>query len=132
MSGCAFSISSKSTTENGLRRTFSVSWPPSSKPTKPGSAEQARDGVLLAVLRHVERDHRRLVVEEELGERLGELGLSDARGAAKMNEPEGRFGSLRPARVRRIVFERAAIASWPMTRSCSAFSMKTSGSAPPR
>ena len=30
MSGCAFSTSSKSTTENGLRRTFSVSWPPSS------------------------------------------------------------------------------------------------------
>ena len=33
MSGWAFSISSKSTTENGLRRTFSVSWPPSSYPT---------------------------------------------------------------------------------------------------
>ncbi len=32
-SGCAFSISSKSTTENGLRRTASVSWPPSSYPT---------------------------------------------------------------------------------------------------
>src|SRR5213594_2686041 len=29
-SGCAFSISSKSTTEYGRRRTFSVSWPPSS------------------------------------------------------------------------------------------------------
>jgi hypothetical protein len=29
-SGCAFSISSKSTTEYGLRRTASVSWPPSS------------------------------------------------------------------------------------------------------
>ncbi len=30
MSGCAFSISSNSTTENGRLRTFSVSWPPSS------------------------------------------------------------------------------------------------------
>ena len=30
MSGWAFSISSNRTTENGLRRTFSVSWPPSS------------------------------------------------------------------------------------------------------
>ena len=29
-SGCAFSISSNSTTEYGLRRTASVSWPPSS------------------------------------------------------------------------------------------------------
>jgi hypothetical protein len=32
-SGWAFSISSKSTTAYGLRRTASVSWPPSSKPT---------------------------------------------------------------------------------------------------
>ncbi len=32
-SGCAFSISSSSTTEYGLRRTFSVSCPPSSYPT---------------------------------------------------------------------------------------------------
>ena len=30
MSGWAFSTSSNNTTENGLRRTFSVSWPPSS------------------------------------------------------------------------------------------------------
>ena len=29
-SGCAFSISSSSSTEYGLRRTASVSWPPSS------------------------------------------------------------------------------------------------------
>ena len=29
-SACAFSISSNSTTEYGLRRTASVSWPPSS------------------------------------------------------------------------------------------------------
>src|SRR5690606_14042771 len=39
---------------------------------------QSRDRVLLAVLAHVERDERVLVVEQELGERLGELGLSDA------------------------------------------------------
>ena len=32
-SGWAFSISSNSTTLNGLRRTASVSWPPSSYPT---------------------------------------------------------------------------------------------------
>ena len=31
-SGCAFSISSSSTTEYGRRRIFSVSWPPSSYP----------------------------------------------------------------------------------------------------
>ena len=33
ISGCAFSISSNSTTEYGLRRTALVSWPPSSCPT---------------------------------------------------------------------------------------------------
>ena len=32
-SGCAFSISSNRITEYGLRRTCSVSWPPSSYPT---------------------------------------------------------------------------------------------------
>ena len=38
-------------------------------------------------------------------------------GPRKMNEPIGRFGSLRPARARRTAFEMISIAScWPMTR----------------
>ena len=37
-SGCAFSISSKRTTEYGFLLTASVSWPPSSYPTYPGGA----------------------------------------------------------------------------------------------
>ena len=41
-------------------------------------ADQARDGVLLHVLGHVDADHRLLVVEEELGERARQLGLADA------------------------------------------------------
>src|SRR5690606_40708393 len=45
--------------------------------------EQARDRVLLAVLRNVERDERVLVAEQELGERLRELGLADAGGAGE-------------------------------------------------
>ena len=41
-----------------------------------------------------------------------------------MNEPLGRFGSLRPARVRRMAWETAAMAiSWPMIRLCSSSSM---------
>ncbi len=48
-----------------------------------GCTEQTRDGVLLAVLAHVERDESTLVVEQELGESLGELGLSDTRGAGE-------------------------------------------------
>jgi hypothetical protein len=40
-------------------------------------AEEARCGVLLAVLRHIERDECIFVVKQELGESFGELGLSD-------------------------------------------------------
>ena len=47
-------------------------------------------------------------------------------GPAKMNEPPGRFGSFRPARVRRIAWESALMAcSWPMTRLCSSSSMRS-------
>src|SRR3989441_893989 len=46
-------------------------------------------------------------------------------GPRKMNEPVGRFGSLMPARARRIERETASIASsWPMTRLCSSSSMR--------
>jgi hypothetical protein len=41
-----------------------------------------------------------------------------------MNEPVGRFGSLMPARARRIALETATIASfWPITRLWSSSSM---------
>ena len=50
-------------------------------------------------------------------------------GPRKMNEPIGRFGSLRPARARRTALAMISIAScWPMTRSCSASSMCSSRS----
>ena len=50
-------------------------------------------------------------------------------GPRKMNEPIGRFGSLRPARARRTAFETISIAScWPMTRLWSASSMWSSRS----
>jgi len=51
-----------------------------------------------------------LVAEQELGEGLGELGLADAGGTRKMNEPLGRFGSFNPARVRRTLWLTALIA----------------------
>ena len=41
-------------------------------------ADEAAHRVLLHVLGHVELDERVLVIEEELGQRLGELGLADA------------------------------------------------------
>ena len=47
-------------------------------------------------------------------------------GPAKMNEPEGRFGSFRPARVRRMARDTACTASfWPMMRLCSSSSMRS-------
>ena len=46
-----------------------------------GRADQSADRVLLHVLGHVELDQRVLVVEEELGQRLGQLRLPDAGGA---------------------------------------------------
>ena len=48
-------------------------------------ADQARDRVPLLVLGHVEPHHRALVVEHELRERAGELGLADA-GRAEEDE----------------------------------------------
>ena len=45
-------------------------------------------------------------------------------GPKNRNEPIGRFGSARPARLRRIAFATASTASfWPITRSCSATSI---------
>ena len=52
---------------------------------------------------------RLLVVEEELGERLGELGLSDAAsGRGRGSEPIGLPGSRRPTRPRRTAFDDGA------------------------
>ena len=48
-------------------------------------ADHPRDGVLLLVLRHVDPDHRVLVVEQEFGERARQLGLADA-GRAQEDE----------------------------------------------
>ena len=80
-------------------------------------ADQARDRVLLHVLRHVDADERRLVVEQEFRQRLGQLGLADA-GRAKEHERADRpvrilqTGAGAPHRV-----ETAFTASaWPMTR----------------
>ena len=56
-------------------------------------ADQPRDRVLLHVFRHVDAHHRRLVVEQEFGERLGQLGLADAGGAEEHERAD------RPVRV---------------------------------
>ena len=50
-------------------------------------ADQAGDGVLLHVFRHVDTDHRRLVVEQERGQGLGQLCLAHSGGAKKEKRP---------------------------------------------
>src|SRR4051794_12840849 len=64
-----------------------------------GRADQARDGVLLHVLGHVDAHHRVLVAEEELGERPGQLGLADARRPEE-HERAGRALRILQARAR--------------------------------
>ena len=56
-------------------------------------ADEPRDRVPLLVLGHVEPHHRALVVEHELGERAGELGLADA------GRPEEDERADRPVRI---------------------------------
>ncbi len=54
-----------------------------------GRTDKAGDRVLLAVLAHVDADHRVFVVEQELRQRLGQLGLTDT-GRAEEHERPGR------------------------------------------
>jgi hypothetical protein len=46
-------------------------------------ADQPGDAVFLLILGHVDAHHRVLIVEQELRERTGELGLADARRSQK-------------------------------------------------
>ncbi len=57
-------------------------------------ADQARDGVLLLVLRHVDANHGALVVEQELGQGAGQLGFADAGGAEEDEAADGTVGIL--------------------------------------
>ena len=85
-SGCAFSISSSSTTAYGLpadllgelAALFVAD-------IARRRADHARDGMLFHVFGHVEANQRLLVVEKKFGERSGQLGLADA-GRAQENE----------------------------------------------
>ncbi len=56
-------------------------------------ADQTRDRVLFHIFRHVETADRLIVVEKEIGQRLGQLRLADAR------RPEEEEGTDRPIRI---------------------------------
>ena len=88
-SGCAFSTSSSRTTRVGpaAHRLGELAALLVADVAGRG-ADQPGDRVLLAVLAHVDADHRPLVVEQEVGQRLGQLGLADA-GRAEEEERAG-------------------------------------------
>ena len=87
MSGCAFSISSSSSTAYGCWRIAIDQQAALLEPDVPGRrADQPGDGVLLHVFAHVVAHELVAEVEREL---LGELGLADA-GRAREQEAAGR------------------------------------------
>src|SRR5690606_6742847 len=63
------------------------------------STDQSRHRMLLPVLGHVDANHGVLVIEEEVGERLGEFGLADT-GRPEEQEGSGRAPGVADARTR--------------------------------
>ena len=97
MSGCAFSISSSSSTAYGMLADRVDEQAALLEADVAGRrADQPRDGVLLHVLAHVEADE---LVAEMHRQLLGELGLADA-GRAGEEEAAGRAIGLAEAGAR--------------------------------
>ena len=114
----AFSISSSSTTLYGRRRTASVSWPPSSYPTYPGGAptslltecfsEYSPMSIRTTAFSSSKRN--------DASARASSV-LPTPVGPRNMNDPIGRLGSDKPARLRRIALATTVTAaSCPTTR----------------
>src|SRR5699024_3465086 len=59
-------------------------------------SEEPRDGVLLHELAHVELDQRLFIPEQELRQRLRQLGLADTGGASEDERAAGALGVLQP------------------------------------
>jgi hypothetical protein len=83
-----------------------------------GCADEPGDRVPLGVLAHVDADHGALVVEEEVRERLGQLGLADT-GRPEEEERAGRpVGVGEPARrAAHRVRDRRTASAWPIRRA---------------
>ncbi len=98
-SGCAFSISSSSSTQCGCLVTASVSRPPWSKPDVAGRrADQARHRVALHVLGHVEAQE---LDAQRDGELARDFGLADAGGTGKQ-EAADRLALIAQTRARHL------------------------------
>jgi len=123
-SGCAFSISSNSTTEYGLRRTASVSCPPSSYPTYPGGAPIRRATECFSIYSLM--SIRTIFVSSSnkyAAKLLASSVLPTPVGPKNKKEPIGFVGSLIPALERKIASAtKRTPSSCPMTRLCSSSS----------
>ena len=124
--GCAFSISSSSTTQNGCARTREVSRPSGFQ----RSPIRRDDRVGARQLAHVDADEARLIAVEVLGDRGRELGLAGAGRSgeqhhARPGDPDRRG----PARTLRITSAAARVAAgWPITRAANAASTSAGSS----
>ena len=106
-SGCAFSISSSSTTEYGLRFTFSVSWPPSSWPTYPGGEPISLVTECFSMYSDMsKRISAWSLPKRKFASARASSVLPTPVGPRNTKLPTGRFGFLSPARERRIARER--------------------------
>ncbi len=119
ISGCAFSISSRSITEYGLRRTASVSCPPSSWPIYPGGAQISRATAWDSIYSLI--SIRIIACGSLKSSSASALAVSvfpTPVGPRKRNDPMGLSGSESHALLRRIAcdtFSRAS--SCPITCS---------------
>ena len=117
-SGCAFSTSSKSTTEYGFLRTASVSWPPSSYPTYPGGAPIRRDTEYFSIYSLI--SIRTILFSSSnrfSASAFASSVLPTPVGPRNRKEPIGLVGSLIPALERMIASVTFVTpSSCPMTR----------------
>ena len=123
-SGWAFSISSKSTTEYGLRRTFSLSCPPSSNPTYPGGEpiilDTECDSIYSDISTRISAFSEPNIASANA---LDNSVLPTPVGPKNRKEPIGLFGSCNPTLPLFIALATALTASsWPTTRLCKILS----------
>lgn len=111
-SGCAFSISSSSTTEYPFLLTASVNCPHSSYPTSPGSAPISLDTDCFSIYSDISiLTNAFLSKKRNAANALASSVFPTPVGPRKMNDQVGFFGSLSPILARLIALLTAAIAS---------------------
>src|SRR5215831_13494682 len=114
MSGCAFSISSSSTTLYGCVRTASTRSPPCSKPTYPGGAPIRRATACFSMYSLMSK--RMNSLPSNVASCFASSVFPTPVGPVKRKQPAGLSGWPRPARARLVACATACTASsWPNT-----------------